>query len=616
MPVPRLDPRACARRELAASLEGRNAAAVTLSASVPPPDLPDGHRLVTASGTLPSSDAQAVEWINRSLGLTGDKALAEDKVLLVYPEVANRNYVPKYQMFLGLSTLKNIAQAGAEGIALMNSHRTGGNSTPTELPYGFTFCSRLETMVAADGTRDYRVVMGAYMLAGKTPNGANGPSTDELHDAIVGGTLRSVSLGFKDRGDPFCDVCGRGLDELDEEGNFLCPHAPGTTRRMSAEEVKAQKARGVPNGVATVTLENAHVNELSAVYAGALVGAGFRKTARLARSAQLSPEELEGARLTFAPLLAAEPGALGPVSREQSPRFYSLVDEITSGWAGRQAPPEAGATLPVPKEGSAVKKITLAEAHDFWLLLGKPQIALADLAAQMGGELAMPNAANPPAAPLTFSPPPAPPATGTFIQNAGLSQAAPPAAIQTGQDTSGLSPDVARQLAAMRDEFQQERDRLLAERRRDRANAVALEADNWAESMIRAGKMTAAERRNQVALYARNAADDDASPVQIPYLDPSTGQPKMGGRLDVFKSAVALRPSDQAGSHVVANDPTLQAAATQAALAAAGQQGVFHGAPLMTQDESKALEDAMYAGAAAWAEKRNGTAARGLAGAR
>ncbi len=137
----------CARRNLAAALEGRNAAPFRLSA-VMPKEMSTGSTLITAKGNLTTDRSQAAEMINARLGLMGKDRLSPDRLLLAFPETsATETFINKYKMFLGNSTLKNIAMSCAEGIAFMNSHRTGGGSTDIELPYGRTFCGfRLETV--------------------------------------------------------------------------------------------------------------------------------------------------------------------------------------------------------------------------------------------------------------------------------------------------------------------------------------------------------------------------------------------------------------------------------------------------------------------------------------
>jgi hypothetical protein len=296
MPVPKLDPERCRRRNRLTALRGRNAAPVRLLTSPPEPGAP-----TSARGTLPETEAAALERINATLGLSGDEALKPSDVYLLYPEVGNTNYVDDRFMFLGRSTLRNVAAMAEAGFAFMNSHRTGDLSTPTELPFGRTFAGRFETFRDAAGNPSARTLVGAYMLRGKAPNGANGPTTDDLYAGIKGGTIFDVSLGLYG-GTPVCDVCGEDLDAYDDDG-YLCPHVPGTLRKMTAEDVEAQRSRGVTDGVATYTLEDARPGEFSAVFDGAVPGAGFRKAVSLARSGRLSRADLASAGRAYRSLL-------------------------------------------------------------------------------------------------------------------------------------------------------------------------------------------------------------------------------------------------------------------------------------------------------------------------
>jgi hypothetical protein len=204
----------------------------------------------------------------------------------------------------GDSTLRNIAEDARAGIAFMNSHRGGGMSHPAELPMGKTFAGRYEEY--KDGTK--RAVLAFYMLKGQFPNGPSAPSTDAMHAGIAGGTIFDASVGL-DGGEKVCDVCGNEVNSTREEEDAdgykrrvrLCAHVPGTTHKMSKDEQATQKARGVKKGTATYTLHNAHCGEVSAVYDGAVPGAGFTKALALARD--LTPAERLQARAAYATLL-------------------------------------------------------------------------------------------------------------------------------------------------------------------------------------------------------------------------------------------------------------------------------------------------------------------------
>jgi len=258
------------------------------------------------SATVTAGDKRAVEPLMsddeammRINGMRGGEPLALDQVYIHYAEAANGNYVSDRSCFLATSTLKNIATDAQRGFAFMNSHRTGSLSHPSELPFGKTFAGKY---FAAADEQSERTVVGVYMLKGIRPNGEHGPSTDDMHAGIDAGTIFDVSVGLNG-GAYVCDVCGNDLDAYDSEDGWLCPHIPGTTRQMSADEIDAQKARGVDTGVASYTLTDANCGELSAVYDGAVPGAGFRKFSALDRAHKLSDTDAAQARHAYARFL-------------------------------------------------------------------------------------------------------------------------------------------------------------------------------------------------------------------------------------------------------------------------------------------------------------------------
>jgi hypothetical protein len=272
MPTSHFNPEACQARNRRSALRGGiSAAPVTLGAAV----------ALTEGEALTLINAMQV----------GGEALTAEQVHIRYAEAANGNYIPSRAMFLADSTLDNIAEGAGAGVAFMNSHRTGGFSTPSELPFGQTFW----------GSRDRatgRALVGVWMLRGISPNGANGPTTDALAAMIDAGTLRDVSVGLYG-GQALCDLCGKVVDEWEADA---CQHVPGTTHGMSLEQQATQQRRGVPDGCASYSLHNARFGEVSAVFDGAVPGAGFRKALSLAAKGELTLAELGQARSAYVAL--------------------------------------------------------------------------------------------------------------------------------------------------------------------------------------------------------------------------------------------------------------------------------------------------------------------------
>lgn len=267
MPTPLpLDLSKCQQRNrLAARLDGLDGALLNF---LPEPE----EALARGDGRLPKSESEALTWINRHR--TGGESLTAEDVWIHYLEAASTRFVPDRYLFLAESTLRNIAAEAAAGVAFMNSHRSGGLSHPGELPFGRTFAGRYDS----DGER---AVLGIFMLRGAEPNGNGGPSTDDLHAGIDAGTIFDVSVGLYG-GERICDVCGLDISGYSEAGEGACPHVPGTSYSMNEDDVKRQKKRGVPDGKCSYSLLGAHLGEVSAVYDGAVPGAGFLPPERFA----------------------------------------------------------------------------------------------------------------------------------------------------------------------------------------------------------------------------------------------------------------------------------------------------------------------------------------------
>ena len=239
---------------------------------------------------LPADINQALAKINAGL----ETALAEEEIYVHNLEGASTSYISDRYMFLHKSTLNNIVDYAANkgGFAFMNSHRTGRLSSASELPFGRAFAGQISSRATDSGGRVKTALLSIYMLRGMAPNGANGPTTDTLSKSIKGGTIFDVSMGLSG-GQTICDVCGNDLYGTDEEGRFVCKHYPGTHRKMSPEQIQTQADRGVPGGIATYSLVDATPGEVSAVYDGAIPGAGFAKAHQLLRTNSLGAGELD-----------------------------------------------------------------------------------------------------------------------------------------------------------------------------------------------------------------------------------------------------------------------------------------------------------------------------------
>ena len=320
-----LDPARCLQRNrIAARRDGIDAAPVQILQGAPAETL--GTRL-SWDGELPESREAEMAAINALLP-SNQEPLTAAQVYVHYVEAANGNFIPDRFMFLDRSTLRNIAQDARRGVSFMNSHRTGGLSHPSELPFGKTFAGRYEEFLGTDGRTRQRTLMAFYMLRGVHPNGAGGPSTDEMNRMIEGGTLSDVSIGLTRDGQRLCDVCGNELGKYDEEtGDPLCSHAPGSRRGMSPEDRAGQEERGVPGGVASYSLHNGRLGELSGVFDGAVPGAGFRHALALSRTGDWSGEELSQVRAAYGNLAAKGDFQMGDQIEGAIERGFARIAE-------------------------------------------------------------------------------------------------------------------------------------------------------------------------------------------------------------------------------------------------------------------------------------------------
>lgn len=274
---------------------------------------------------------------------TDTPELTADDVYIHYAEAANDNFIGDRFMFLDADTLRNMATDAESGVAFMNSHRTGGLSSPAELPFGRTFMGRYE-----DGGDSKRCVLGVYMLKGVYPNGQSGPSTDDLHRMIDAGTLFDVSVGLS-QGRYVCDVCGVNLD-TDE-----CAHVPGTTEGMDDEQIAAQLARGVPRGCASYSICDARLSEVSAVFDGAVPGAGFRKFLSRARQGLSTRATVQGQH-AYAKLLQEGDIDMGE----------DIITAIKEGFAslGERLGMRAPAVVEQDETATAEPEMLLTEANE------------------------------------------------------------------------------------------------------------------------------------------------------------------------------------------------------------------------------------------------------------
>lgn len=346
MNIQGLDPALCAKRNrIVARKEAVEGVPVRLLAG----DV-DTFAPTIREGELPETMDAALAVINAKLP-EGAAALTADDVYIHYLEAANGNFIGDRYMFLGESTLRNIAADAARGFAFMNSHRTGSLSQESELPFGKTFAGQYQDGIDELGKPQKRAMVAFYMLRNVKPNGESGPTTDDLHKMIVGGQVADVSVGLHG-GEAICDVCGVNLRETD------CAHAPGTRRGMSDEQISQQLERGVTQGRASYTLNDARCGEVSAVFDGAVPGAGVKKVMSLRQKGKLNHREWKEARAAFGSLLN------GDLAMDQD-LFAEVAEAVETGVRAALAPVEPTGSAPdATNEFSTALASTVTEPRE------------------------------------------------------------------------------------------------------------------------------------------------------------------------------------------------------------------------------------------------------------
>ena len=170
------------------------------------------------------------------------------------------------------TTLKNYAEDLIAGVAFCDSHNHN------ELPFGRSFAG-LYVVGALDDAQQVvtpsRVIGGFYTLAGLKTNRV---STDDLINAMRGGLVRDVSVGFKP-GAGFmyrCSICGLDLFDWD------CPHIPGVTY-----QIPDANSGELVDRYAVAWIVNARLSEVSGVYDGSTPYAMILKATREAQAGRI-----------------------------------------------------------------------------------------------------------------------------------------------------------------------------------------------------------------------------------------------------------------------------------------------------------------------------------------
>lgn len=187
-----------------------------------------------------------------------------DDTAFFWAAIISNTRLDSYFTHMARTSLESFARGATDGVSFQNSHRWD------ELPLGSSLTGRVEELESGL----VQVVSDFYTLAGLNLNNLN---TDQFIRGVRSGVVRDVSIGFSG-GTRTCDICGQNF--------FRCPHWPGMRYEIEENGVLRQV-------LATVTVENATLHEVSAVYDGATPGAVIIKARAAAADGRLRSKEVE-----------------------------------------------------------------------------------------------------------------------------------------------------------------------------------------------------------------------------------------------------------------------------------------------------------------------------------
>lgn len=200
----------------------------------------------------------------QATGLVDDDVLSERAPFFWAAEISN-DLVDAYFTHMTVGTLSNFVADAKAGVSFLNSHRHD------ELPLGRSLDARMES----DGDK-VRALADFYTLPGLNLNGL---STNDFIDGVRAGIVSDVSVGFHG-GTHTCDLCGN------DYYSYRCPHLAG----LRYEVREGDTVRMV---LATVTIDNARLSEVSAVFDGATPEASIVKARRMAEAGELKANDIQ-----------------------------------------------------------------------------------------------------------------------------------------------------------------------------------------------------------------------------------------------------------------------------------------------------------------------------------
>lgn len=185
-----------------------------------------------------------------------DIELDENDLYFFRAEISN-NLLDSHFTHMSERTLQNYAEDASNGVAFLRGHNW------KELPLGYSVSAQYET-----GTKQ-RTVADFYTVPGMS-------DTDDLIKRLKAGLVRDVSVGFHG-GRAICDLCGQDF--------WDCRHFPGLKyEEKDGDTIKTQ--------LATFTIDDARLSEVSGVFDGSTPEAMVLKAQRAAKAGQLTRQQV------------------------------------------------------------------------------------------------------------------------------------------------------------------------------------------------------------------------------------------------------------------------------------------------------------------------------------
>lgn len=196
------------------------------------------------------------------LAMIKERHALDDEVMAAHPpflwraEISN-DLLDSHFTHMAESSLRNYAADAKTGVAFLKGHDW------RSLPIGYS----LDAELGNEGGKQ-RVIADFYTVRGL-------PEADDLILRMQSGILRDVSIGFHG-GEMNCDLCQRDF--------WSCPHMPGFKYEVKEGDVNRVR-------VATFTINDARLSEVSGVFDGSTPGAMILKAQREAAAGRLTAEQ-------------------------------------------------------------------------------------------------------------------------------------------------------------------------------------------------------------------------------------------------------------------------------------------------------------------------------------